>query len=85
MKSPYQLDNKQINMLSKNREYMRGLTNGRVPLEVRKKIITQKGGFIAGLLPLAAKVLAPTILGSIAGKLLGNMAFKKSVLLPSEY
>ena len=68
LKMPYKLNPKQINMLMKNQEFVRGLTNGHIPVKIRKKIIKQRGG-ILGLIPLAAKVIAPTFLGSIANKL----------------
>ena len=68
LKTPYKLNPKQINMLMKNQEFVKGLTNGHIPVKIRKKIIKQRGG-ILGLIPLAAKVIAPTLLGSIADKL----------------
>ena len=68
LKTPYKLNRKQINMLMKNQEFAKGLTNGHIPVKIRKKIIKQRGG-ILGLIPLAAKVIAPTLLGSIADKL----------------
>ena len=68
LKMPYKLNCKQINMLMKNQEFVKGLTNGHIPVKIRKKIIKQRGG-ILGLIPLAAKVIAPTLLGSIADKL----------------
>ena len=64
LKMPYKLNPKQINMLMKNQEFIKGLTNGHIPVKIRKKIIKQRGG-ILGLIPLAAKVIAPTLLGSI--------------------
>ena len=66
--TPYKLNPKQINMLMKNQEFVKGLTNGHIPVKIRKKIIKQRGG-ILGLISLAAKVIAPTLLGSIADKL----------------
>ena len=68
LKMPYKLNPKQINMLMKNQEFVKGITNAHIPVKIRKKIIKQRGG-IFGLIPLAAKVIAPTILGSIADKL----------------
>ena len=68
LKMPYKLNPKQINMLTKNQEFVKGLTNGHIPVKIREKTIKQRGG-ILGLIPLAAKVIAPTLLGSIADKL----------------
>ena len=68
LKMPYKLNHKQINLLMKNQEFVKGLTNSHIPVKIRKKIIKQRGG-ILGLIPLAAKVIAPTLLGSIADKL----------------
>ena len=68
LKMPYKLNPKQINMLMKNQEFVKGITNSHIPVKIRKKIIKQRGG-ILGLIPLAAKVIAPTLLGSIADKL----------------
>ena len=68
LKTPYKLNPKQINMLTKNQEFVKGMTNAHIPVKIRKKIIKQRGG-IFGLIPLAAKAIAPTILGSIADKL----------------
>ena len=68
LKTPYKLKPKEINMLMKNQKFVKGLTNGHIPVKIRKKINKQRGG-ILGLIPPAAKVIAPTLLGSIAGKL----------------
>ena len=68
LKTPYKINPKQIKMLMKNQEFVKGITDGHIPVKIRKKIIKQIGG-ILGLIPLAAKVITPTLLGSMANKL----------------
>ena len=50
LKMPYKLNPKQINILTKNQEIVKGITNTHIPVKIRKKIIKQRGG-IFGLIP----------------------------------
>ena len=62
-----------IKLLSKNQEFLKGVTEYKVPISMKKRIFEQKGGILPMLLPFAAKDTAPlagSLLSGIAGKLL---------------
>ena len=67
--SKYRLPRSRINQLIRDEDFVQAIVQGRGALDTRKKILKQKGGIFGALLPLAAKILAPTVLGSIAGKI----------------
>ena len=67
--STYPVPQKTIKQLSRNEAFVKAMMHGQGRPETRKKILTQKGGFLPALLPLAAKIIAPSILGSLAQNL----------------
>lgn len=69
LRSRYQLSPSQIKQLSKNQDFVTALISPKVPLDTRKKILKQKGGIFGALLPLAAKIIGPAILGPLASKI----------------
>ena len=61
-----------IKLLSKNQEFVKAITENKVPVSMKKRIFKQKGGILPMLLPFAAKATAPlagSLLSGIAGKL----------------
>ena len=59
-------------LLSKNHEFVKAITENKVPISMKKRIFKQKGGILPMLLPFAAKATAPlagSLLSGIAGKL----------------
>ena len=63
---------KTIKLLSKNQEFVKAITENKVPISTKKRIFKQKGGILPMLLPFAAKAAAPlagSLLSDIAGKL----------------
>ena len=63
---------KTIKLLSKNQEFVKAITENKVPISMKKRIFKQKGGILPMLLPFAAKataLLAGSLLSGIAGKL----------------
>ena len=46
LKMPYKLNPKQINMLTKNQEFVNGLTNGHIPVNIRKKSLNREEVFL---------------------------------------
>ena len=63
---------KTIKLLSKNQEFVKAITENKVPVSMKKRIFKQKGGILPMLLPFAAKATAPlagSLLSGIAGKL----------------
>ena len=67
------LPTKTIKLLSKNQEFVKAITENKVPVSTKKRTFKQKGGILPMLLPFAAKVTAPlvgSLLSGIAGKLL---------------
>ena len=56
---------KTIKLLSKNQEFVKAITENKVPVSMKKRIFKQKGGILPMLLPFAAKAAAP-----LAGSLL---------------
>ena len=63
---------KTIKLLSKNQEFVKAITENKVPVSMKKRIFKQKGGILPMLLPFAAKAAAPlagSLLSGIVGKL----------------
>ena len=63
---------KTITLLSKNQEFVKAITENKVPVSMKKRIFKQKGSILPMLLPFAAKAAAPlagSVLSGIAGKL----------------
>ena len=59
-------------LLSKNQEFVKAITENKVPVSTKKRIFKQKGGILPMLLPFAAKATAPlagSLLSGIVGKL----------------
>ena len=55
-----------------NQEFVKAITESKVPVSMKKRIFKQKGGILPMLLPFAAKATAPlagSLLSGIAGKL----------------
>ena len=71
LNSNYKLTGDQIKKLTRNKKFISALINPKVPSHLKKEIYVQKGGFLGALLPIAAKVLGPVLLGPLAKKLLG--------------
>ena len=63
---------KTIKLLSKNQEFVKAITENKIPISMKKRIFKQKGGILPMLLPFAAKATAPlagSLLSGIVGKL----------------
>ena len=62
-----------LKRLAKEKYYLYQLaeSNRKVPIERKKAIVKQRGGFLGALIPLAAKTLLPTVTGSVLKTLLG--------------
>ena len=72
LNSRTKLPAKTIKLLSKNQEFVKAITENKVPISTKKRIFKQKGGILPMLLPFAAKAAAPlagSLLSGIAGKL----------------
>ena len=72
LNSHTKLPAKTIKLLSKNKEFVKAITENKVPISMKKRIFKQKGGILPMLLPFAAKATAPlagSLLSGIAGKL----------------
>ena len=65
-----QLPGKRLKQLIRDQRLVNAVIQGHGPLNTRKKILKQKGGFLGALLPLAAKTLGPMVLGPLAGKVI---------------
>ena len=66
------LPTKTVKLLSKNQEFVKAMTENKVPISTKKRIFKQKGVILPMLLPFAAKAPAPlagSLLSGIAGKL----------------
>ena len=69
-----------IKLLSKNQEFVKAITENKVPISTKKRVFKQKGGILPMLLPFAAKAAAPLagpLLSGIAGKLFFKKGFQK--------
>ena len=72
LNSHTKLPTKTIKLLSKNQEFVKAITENKVPVSTKKRIFKQKGGILPMLLPFAAKATAPlagSLLSGIVGKL----------------
>ena len=72
LNSRTKLPAKTIKLLSKNQEFVKAITENKVPVSTKKRIFKQKGGILPMLLPFAAKAAAP-----LAGSLLSGIVGKK--------
>ena len=73
LNSRTKLPTKTIKLLSKNQEFVKAITENKVPVSIKKRIFKQKEGILPMLLPFAAKATAPlagSLLSGIVGKLL---------------
>ena len=70
LNSKYPLPKKQIKQLIRDKKLIDSFFDTRIPLDTRKSIVAQEGGFLGFLLPLITKVAAPLV-GSVAHKLFG--------------
>ena len=72
LNSRTKLPAKTIKLLSKNQEFVKAITENKVPVSTKKRVFKQKGGILPMLLPFAAKAAAPlagSLLSGIVGKL----------------
>ena len=68
----YQITHKDYKVAVKNQEFVKAITENKVPVSTKKGIFKQKGGILPMLLPFAAKATAPlagSLLSGIVGKL----------------
>ena len=70
LNSKYPLPQKQIKQLIREEKLIDSFFNSRIPLDMRRRIVAQEGGFLGFLLPLITKVAAP-LAGSVDHKLFG--------------
>ena len=70
LNSKYPLPKKQIKQLIRDKKLIDSFFDTRIPLDTRRRIVAQEGGFLGFLLPLITKVAAPLV-GSVAHKLFG--------------
>lgn len=68
LKGRYTLPSLQLKRLAADKKYIYQIANSKVPMNVKKRILKQKGGFLPALIPLAAKTLGPVILGAAVKK-----------------
>ena len=66
------LSTKTIKLLSKNQEFVKAITENKVPISIKKRIFKQKGGILSMLLPFAAKAAGPLI-GSLLSGIVGKL------------
>ena len=66
----YPLPKKQIKQLIKDKKLINSFFDTRIPLNTRRRIVAEEGGFLGFFLPLITKVAAPLV-GSVAHKLFG--------------
>ena len=59
LNSHTKLPTKTIKLLSKNQEFVKAITENKVPVSTKKRSFKQKGGILPMLLPFAAKAAAP--------------------------
>ena len=65
------LNKSQRKVLQANKATLRKLANGKVSLKSKRKMLSQRGGFLPALIPLIASVAAPAIQG-IVGAITGR-------------
>ena len=66
------MTHKDYKVAIKNQEFVKAITDNKVPVSMKKRIFKQTGGILPKLLPLVAKATAPltgSLLSGIAGKL----------------
>ena len=71
-KFPHQIAHKDYKIAVKNQEFVKAITENKVPISMKKRIFKHKGGILHMPLPVAAKATAPlagSLLSGIAGKL----------------
>ena len=68
LNSKYPLPEKQIKQLIRDKKLIDSFFDARIPLDTRRRIVAQEGGFLGFLLPRITKVAAPLV-GSVAHKL----------------
>ena len=73
LNSKYPLPPKQIKQLIQDKKLIDSFFDARIPLNTRRRIVVQEGGFLGFLLPLITKVAAPLV-SSVAHKLFGSVA-----------
>ena len=72
LNSHTKLPTKTIKLLSKYQEFVKVITENKVPVSTKKRIFKQKAGILPMLFPFAAKATAPlagSLLSGIVGKL----------------
>ena len=88
LNSHTKLPTKTIKLLSKNQEFVKAMTENKVPISMKKRIFKQKGGILPMLLPFAAKATAPLAGSLLSGSrkiiLENKMIFKKSILISND-
>ena len=79
LNSHTKLPTKTIKLLSKYQEFVKEITENKVPLSMKKRIFKQKGGILPMLLPFAAKAAAPLAGSPLSGvgKIILNNGFQK--------
>ena len=70
LNSKYPFPKKQIKQLIQDKKLIDLFFDTRIPLDTRRRIVAQEGGFLGFLLLLITKVTAPLV-GSVAHKLFG--------------
>ena len=70
LNSKYPLPQKQIKQLVRDKKLIDSFFDSRIPLDTRRRIVAQEGGFLGFLLTLITKVAGPLV-GSVAHKLFG--------------
>ena len=71
-KFPHQITRKDYKVAVKNQEFVKAITENKVPVSTKKRIFKQKGGILPMLLPFAAKTAAP-LAGSLLSGILGKI------------
>ena len=62
------IDQKHKNLLKKDFKYIKAVSNRRVPLYLRKKVLSQRGGFLPIILKFALPIIASFIFDKLANK-----------------
>ena len=61
LNSKYPLPQKQIKQLVRDKKLIDSFFDSRIPLDTRRRIVAQEGGFLGFLLPLITKVAGPLV------------------------
>ena len=67
--SKYKMPRQYLKKLKRDRHFVTAMMDPRVPLATKKKILSQKGGFIPAILPAILKTVAAPLLGNIVSKI----------------